>query len=48
MIRQDYKTLDTRFSKFMQIRLNGSCDFLMYPSTDKNMKGKTVNGLSSN
>lgn len=42
MIRKGYKIQAACFSKFMRVRLNGSCDFLMHSSNEKKMKGKIV------
>lgn len=40
--RKGYKTQAMCISKFMQISLNGSCDFLLHPSNNK--KNEMENG----
>lgn len=40
MIRKGCKIQATCFSKFMLVRLNGSCDFLMHSSNDKKIEGE--------
>lgn len=40
MIRKGCKIQATCFSKFMQVRLNGSCVFLMHSSNDKKIEGE--------
>lgn len=42
MIRKGYKIQAACISELMQVRLNGSCDFLMRPANDKKTKGKIV------